>query len=127
MAMILLIDSSQSNSLRLSLTSKKDSVFDINIKAHHTQSEKLLPLLEEQLTKFHLKLSDITGIQVENRGEGFTNLRIGVTTANALAFALGISVTPIKGKALKKKGIMVVQPEYSRAPHITVKKPQVSN
>lgn len=122
MAMILLIDSSRGNFLRLRLTSKQAPIFDIQITAHHTQSEKLLPLLEKQLTKHTLKLSDITNIQVENRGEGFTNLRIGVTTANALGFVLGIPVTPIKGKALIKKGIMVVKPEYSRAPHITIKK-----
>lgn len=120
--MILLIDSSQADSLRLSLTSKQASLFDLTITTHHTQSEKLLPLLEQQLNKHRHKLTDIKAIQVENRGEGFTNLRIGVTTANALAFALGISVTPTQGKALKKKGITVVKPEYSRAPHITIKK-----
>jgi tRNA A37 threonylcarbamoyladenosine modification protein TsaB len=120
--MILLIDSSQANLLRLSLTSKQVMMFDTIIKTHHTQSEKLLPLLEKQLTKHSLKLSDITRITVESRGEGFTNLRIGVTTANALGFALGIPVTPIKGKALKNKGITVVKPEYSRPPHITIQK-----
>lgn len=120
--MILYINSSQFNSLQLRLTSKQTVLFDVSASVDHSQSEKLLPLIEKNLKAHKLSLDDLTAIKVENRGEGFTNLRIGVTIANTLAFALGIPVLPISGKALKRQGIQVVKPEYSREPHITVKK-----
>jgi tRNA threonylcarbamoyladenosine biosynthesis protein TsaB len=120
--MILYINSSQFNSLQIRLISKQAVLFDVSTLASHSQSEKLLPLIEKNLKAHKLNLDVLTGIKVENRGEGFTNLRIGVTTANTLAFALGIPVLPTSGKALKRQGIQVVKPEYSREPHITVKK-----
>ncbi|MFH0973018.1 MAG: hypothetical protein V1768_03475 [Patescibacteria group bacterium] len=56
------------------------------------QAEKLLPAIDKLLKKNKIKLSDIKKIQVENQGGSFTALRIGVVTANALGYALGIPV-----------------------------------
>ncbi|MBU1160797.1 MAG: hypothetical protein ABII99_01050 [Patescibacteria group bacterium] len=62
------------------------------IKAKRMQAEKLLPAIDKLLKKNKIKLSDIKKIQVENQGGSFTALRIGVVTANALGYALGIPV-----------------------------------
>ena len=81
----------------------------------------------------------IKGIIVENKGGSFTALRIGIVTANALGYALGIPVASSKFpekasgprgftgkvKSLKLKNstkYSVVMPEYEKEPNITVKK-----
>ncbi len=88
-----------------------------SFEAAHRQAEKLLPAFERLLIKHKKKLSDIKEIIVENDGLGFTALRIGVTTANALAYALGV---PLSTPSKKKVGI--ARPIYAREPSITKKK-----
>jgi tRNA A37 threonylcarbamoyladenosine modification protein TsaB len=88
-----------------------------SFEASHRQAEKLLPALEKLLKTHKKKLSDILGIIVENNGLGFTALRIGVSTANALAYALGV---PLSTPSQKK--VALAQPLYSREPSITKKK-----
>ena len=119
--LVLIINTASYNDIGVSLYEGKDELFSQTLEAAHAQAEKLLPLVEKALKVSKRKLKDITEIQVQNEGEGFTSLRIGVATANALAFALGISVKPLHGAALKKKGIRVVEPRYSRGPSITLK------
>ncbi|MDD4333173.1 MAG: tRNA threonylcarbamoyladenosine biosynthesis protein TsaB [Patescibacteria group bacterium] len=90
--------------------------------APYQQAEKLLPAINELLKKNKIKWSQIREIEVENRGGSFTSLRIGVITANALGYALGI---PVKGKGSKVKGqkcsFDIVEPIYDREPNITMK------
>lgn len=100
----------------------KKSIFQRTIAVHNNQAEKLLPTLETELKKKKLTLKDIVTIQVVNEGTGFTNLRLGIITANALAYALNIPVLPTRGKVLHKRTISVVQPVYDKPPTITTKK-----
>lgn len=81
------------------------------------QSEELLTLIESALTKSKITLDDIGLIEVENRGGSFTSLRIGVATANALAFAMKIPVKSVEGETRS-----MVLPEYSREPEIGIKR-----
>ncbi len=85
--------------------------------APQQQAEKLLPAIEKILISNKLKLSDIKEIEVEAAGEGFSSLRIGVTTANTLAYALSTLLSiPGKGR------VTLAAPKYSREPSITQKK-----
>jgi tRNA A37 threonylcarbamoyltransferase TsaD len=106
------------------------------IKAVRNQAEKLVPAIDELLKKNKIKLSALTKIIVAPRGGSFTSLRIGVITANALAFALKIpveaeSVVGVDGKKIKintkKFGIYsLVEPSYEREPNIGIsKKPKL--
>jgi len=80
-----------------------------------------------------VKLTDLKEIKVKNTGESFTALRIGVITANALAYGLGIPVKPGTrdnpstlrqaqpsgfAKSKKYKNFSVVAPVYDREPNI---------
>ena len=64
-------------------------------------------------------MAAIKKIVVVNVGESFTALRIGVLTANALGYALGIPVISNQGTvATKLKKFSVVAPIYQREPNI---------
>jgi len=80
------------------------------------------------LKKTKIKLSAIKRIYKKNRGGSFTALRIGVVTANALGYALGVPVEEVaendKGlKRVKKsfKGFNIIKPVYDKEPNITIK------
>ncbi len=83
-----------------------------------TQAEKLLPAVENILKKQKLKLKDLKKIEVENRGGSFTSLRIGVVTANALGYSLGIPVIGTDGTNKNVDGLNVVEPKYSGEPDV---------
>lgn len=91
--MILYIDTSNNKDIILTLMNGK-SIKKAKIKAEFQQCELLLASIDSFLAKNKVKLNDLTEIQVKNTGEGFTSLRIGIVTANALGYALGI---PVKG------------------------------
>lgn len=55
-------------------------------------SQVLLPLIERLLKSQKIEFKDLEKIEVETGPGSFTGLRVGVTVANALGFALGISV-----------------------------------
>jgi len=115
--MKLYISTASHTELILELRSGKEILATRTIDANHKQAEKLLPELEAMLKRTKIKLSEIKEILVENEGEGFTALRIGVTTANALAYATGaVLAVPKQGK------VRLAKPEYARGPSITKKK-----
>ncbi len=96
-------------------------------KAPQQQAEKLLPAIASLLKSKRIKLSAIKKIIVANRGGSFTALRIGVITANALAYALQISVEaefPSPKKTKKTSTFAIVEPDYEREPNIG--KPKIS-
>src|SRR3989344_8086379 len=58
-------------------------------------SQVLLPLIEKLLKQQNIEFKDLKEIEVETGPGSFTGLRVGVSVANALGFALGI---PVNGK-----------------------------
>ncbi len=85
------------------------------------QAELLLPAVKDFLNENNVELKDISEIYVANTAGTFTALRLGVVTANALGYALGV---PVKGVtkekvASSKKEFDVVKPKYSKEPNIT--------
>ena len=99
------------------------------VKAARSQAEKLLPAIDKLLLAKKIKLSQLKKIVVANYGGSFTSLRIGVITANALAYALRIPVEPeIKTKQKNKQfsEYSLVEPIYDREPNIGIsKKPKL--
>lgn len=118
--MQLIIDTSNHKEIYLKII-EKEICDEIKISSHKQQAEQLLPNIEKLLEKHHKNLNDIKEIMVNNHGDSFTALRIGVLTANTLAYALNISVKSIKNKddSVKFKDFTVIEPKYSRPPNIT--------
>lgn len=74
------------------------------------QDQNVLALLDSSLRSMGIDKSQITNIKV-NQGPGsFTGSRVGVSVANALAFALGVKVNDQNPP---------VMPIYSQGPNIT--------
>lgn len=95
-------------------------------------SEELLVFIERILSENGKTKNDLLGIFVFSGPCSYTGLRAGVATANALSFALDISVWPVdnttpieqmKNTVRSEKSKTFVSPKYLRAPHIT--KPKI--
>lgn len=132
--MILYIDTTDNEFMTIALFKHESNSFSLisllKIKAFRKQSEKLLPNIEKILKDKKMTLSDLDLICVNDEGGSFTSLRIGIITANALAYALKIKVqaaniTEDNKLVLKdyqgKKFLnnYIVEPKYSAEPNIT--------
>ncbi len=126
--MILHIDTTQGQDIEIAIKNGKDIMISKKISALYSQAEKLLPMIDKLLQKNKLKLKNITEIEVNNKGGSFTALRIGVVTANALGFALGIPVKAVEEYQKKKKNqkFDIIKPEYAGEPNITIKKNKIN-
>lgn len=69
--------------------------------AREEKSQKLLPFIEEVLKNQGASIKQITEIEVNTGPGSFTGLRVGVSVANTLSWALGV---PVNGKNIKKDG-----------------------
>ena len=84
-------------------TSKRDEVnvaIEFNSKVHkkiakNVQSQNVLKIIDQLLKEKKIKLNEIKEIKVNTGPGSFTGLRVGVSVANALGFALKI---PVNGK-----------------------------
>jgi tRNA threonylcarbamoyladenosine biosynthesis protein TsaB len=120
--MILTIDTTIEPDILVSLDGRGKNVSK-RVAAPRQQAEKLLPLIMELLKSQKINIRQIKEIRVQNQGGNFTSLRIGVLTANALAYALGIEVKPLESNGVFSfKGGRAVKPEYESEPNIGKKK-----
>lgn len=88
--MRLYIDTSNSEQIHIKLGEK-----EVHEEARAEKSQKLLPTIDRLLKEINKSSRDITEIEV-NLGPGsFTGLRVGISTANALGWALQV---PVNGK-----------------------------
>lgn len=140
--MYLLINTAERDNIQIILA-KNDQRFVVkNIKAIRRQSEKLLPTIEKILLENKISLGKLMGIGVVSGPGGFASLRIGVVTANTLAYALKIPIVAVrldefksndelvknilKKLAVKSKSKFnlaknIVLPHYGQEPNITIK------
>ncbi|MEI7620310.1 MAG: hypothetical protein WCJ57_01940 [Candidatus Falkowbacteria bacterium] len=117
--MTLYINTSDRSQIIIALKAGDKNIATKSFLAPQKQAEKLLVEIDKLLKKAGKKLKDLKKIEVMEKGSSFTALRIGVLTANALAYSLNIPVVSAEGhKALSKKGVRVVAPEYDRMPNI---------
>lgn len=144
--MFIYINSTNSDYLELALQDQLGNVVDqVQVPAHHQQSEKLLPTTNQLLRKNKLKLNQLSGIIVANGQGSFSSLRLGITVANVLGYALGLpvisrdlktkntasKVTAAENKdliaeqqrlAAQPKTFSLVLPQYEQEPNISLPK-----
>ncbi|MDO8573399.1 MAG: tRNA (adenosine(37)-N6)-threonylcarbamoyltransferase complex dimerization subunit type 1 TsaB [Candidatus Daviesbacteria bacterium] len=89
--MILHINTKNQKIIEVSLKKNGKTVKNLS-EENEYGSQVLLPLIEKLLKSQKLEFKDLKEIEVEVGPGSFTGLRIGVSVANALGFALGIMV-----------------------------------
>lgn len=127
--MTLYINTIAKDEIRIALREGDRIMSEKIIAASRLQAEKLLPSIDRLLRNNKIQLKQLSKIVVANQGGSFTSLRIGVITANALAYALKIPVEA-EPKTLKKNksfsAYSIVEPIYDREPNIGIsKKPRL--
>lgn len=65
-----------------------ETIYKKNIENKNDLSEKLLPIIKEGIESTNHKINDIEKIYISNGPGSFTGIRIGVTVAKTLAWAL---------------------------------------
>ena len=124
--MDLYIDTSKKTKINIQLKDDNKLVAKKNFDAPFRQAEKLLLEIDKLLNVNNIDLQNISGILVKDRGESFTALRIGIVTANALAYALDIPVFDWDKKQTEKVvNINIIKPKYNKGPNITVAKKKI--
>ena len=131
--MILAIKTSQDPVEICLLNSDGKVVAEKKWRAERTLAKSLLSEIEQLFTKTEPIKSwkDLTGVIVFRGPGSFTGLRIGITTANAVAYAQKIPIIGSSGTNWLDEGVekltngqddKIVLPEYGAPPHITVPK-----
>lgn len=132
----LFIDTSQAAEMIIGLRSTGKFLVRKKISAPRRQSEKLLPAIDRLLASRNFTLRDLRQIAVVNQGDSFTALRIGVLTANALAYALRIPIVSVnlfseepgkikeqpESRPKKFSGYTIIEPVYNREANIGIAK-----
>jgi len=132
--MILIIHTADQSQVLLALAKASKLIAQKRFKAQYQQGEKLLLAIDDLLQAKNYKLKAIKGIAVISGPGPFTALRIGVATANTLAWALGVPIIGIKlnefqdldqlaavaEKKIKKASAgKIIEPFYDKEPNIT--------
>lgn len=116
--MVLTIDTTLNDYIQISLLGGNKKIVK-KVKAPRLQTEKLLPLLVKMMVAKGIAWKDIKEVRVQNQGASFTSLRVGVLTANALAYALGIPARAlVDGEVFAFPGGQAVRPHYASEPNI---------
>lgn len=92
--MILHIDTKDQKVIKVGISEQGKVIREIS-EENEYGSQMLLPLIEKLLKSQKLEFKDLKRIEVEKGPGSFTGLRVGVSVANALGFALGV---PVNGK-----------------------------
>lgn len=95
-------------------------------------SQQLLPTIETLLHDRQLSLGDVSGVVVYSGPGSYTGLRIGISVANALAYAYRLPIVGTTGENWLPDGIRALEssdavmlpivPNYGGQPHITAPK-----
>lgn len=120
--MILTIDTTLADEISVSLSGGGRNIIK-KVKAPRRQAEKLLPLVVKIMAAAKISWPQVKEVRVQNQGGSFTSLRIGVLTANALAYALGVPAISLDNKdGFSFPGGRAVKPRYQSEPNIGKKK-----
>lgn len=124
--MYLYLNTTERDSFEVALIDERGIVKRKKVKSARRHSEKLLRTINDLLNS---RERGLAGIAVVKGPGSFTSLRIGISTANALAYALAVPVVGVKPdfplekladlfNKPSKKGIVL--PTYGGEPNITL-------
>jgi len=95
----LLIDTTTSN-ITVSIIKDDKILYKYQENILSDMSSKVLPIIDNGLTELELKLEDIDKIFIVNGPGSFTGIRVGVTVAKTIAWALKKNIIPLSSLEL---------------------------
>jgi len=132
---VLTISTANPEKTGILIADRKGKIIDKKIwQPKQKQSEELLPQIDRLLRTNKMRTEDLVFVIVDIGPGSFTGTRVGVATANALSFALDISVVGEKHQdniedilncglqkyhRNKPKPGMIIKPVYFKQPNIT--------
>ncbi len=130
--MYLYIDTSERDFFTVAVFDESRFLKKKKVKSERKHSEKLLGSIKKILLDSGADLKSLKGIAAVLGPGSFTSLRIGISTANALAFGLGIPSAGVPKPAYeldkdfiigeieknRTKKLNIIIPEYGREPDI---------
>jgi len=130
--MILFIDTSDFNGLRLAIVEPKKSsaVTETVHQVAYNENYKTAEFLQKFLGQSKITPPDLTKVIVCSGPGSFTGIRVGIALAQALGFALNIPVIAVKknhipndlAKLRSLRGTKTLTLHYGRKPNITQSK-----
>lgn len=105
---------------KLKITEKNQILIEKEINSDQILSETLLKTIEDMLSKIRKDKKELTVILVNPGPGSYTGVRIGLTTANLLAFSLNIPISVEKNKLTNF--LNPILPIYKEPPFITKQK-----
>ena len=96
---ILLIDTATSN-VTVSIIENQTILYEYNDYINTDMASKILPIIDDGLKELKFTLSNIDKIFVVNGPGSFTGIRVGVTVAKTIAWALKKEIIPISSLEL---------------------------
>lgn len=128
--MILFIDTAQAEIIFVALIGKGKIIAKSVATARVDKSEALLlKMIDSLLKRNRIKLNNLKVVAVVSGPGGFSSLRRGIATANALAWSLRVPVIKVKTEQdlsqIKIPAIFKfkpISPKYGAEPNITVPK-----
>lgn len=133
--MELLIDTT-SHLAKIGLAEQGKVLAEKSWEAQKNLSSELPGAIKNLIKEKGLKISELKKIKVHSGPGGFTTLRVGVTAANTLGYALGIPVHGFVAEELSLQELAEKEPEddgkkpvipvYKHPPLITVSKKRAS-
>ncbi len=103
--MRLYIDTRSRESIIISLSKGSETFFTKRSEKKEMTPELALEFIKKALDEASVNLNEITKIEVEKGSGSYTGIRVGVSVANSLSFALGIPINEHKISS-------IVIPEY---------------
>lgn len=101
------IDTTSNKEVIVRLTTE-EGIDEVKQEIQFNRGQVVLPIVQNLLKKHMIKPHDLDAIEVNEGPGSFTGVRVGVSIANALSFALKI---PVNGRMFDKDK-QLVEPVY---------------
>ena len=109
----------------VAILDERGLVAEYRIEAARSRSERLIPMIDRVLKDSHWCPEDLGGIAISIGPGSFTGLRIGVSTAKGLAFALGLPVVGVSTLEVLASSGAVGRSGYPICPVMHAKRQEV--